>query len=339
MKRFKVLAASTALSFAVVLGMTGCSEQPNTADAVVDEIKAPVSVSDLMSRAAESYKDFENCRLTGNFKLDITASVDGEVQAMPVSLDYAAVFSNTQKAYISAGLDVDLPGDDEDVSEQFDAYISYDDSSVEMWYKTSDSDTWFYSTETITEEDAAVIERDTGSFNIDGDFSESDKGYIVTQTFKSIFESDAYKSAISDLMAAPETDEDDVDSFMTQGYDINAILESVGTSFDDIESQLGKAKIEYVFDKSACRLTELNLSDFTYSISVPDTADVSVSLSLWNIIFDYNKVAETEYTVSAEIVDSAVDPWGSPLGGSDFSDDFDYYSDFDVFETERYGEE
>lgn len=323
MKKLKILAAAAALSMC----FSGCSKN-TPAETVADEIQ-PKTTVELVQLYKENNADISSMSVSGTTKADISVKTPDETQYLPIELIYRVDMGGKDKVHISADIKMDMPDDSgtEDINMNMEAYALYDGSKADVWYKSSDSDAWYYETTEITEENAATIDREAV---IDGDFSVGDTGYVVTKTFASIFESEEYKSLIADLTAVPDTgsDDDAVDPYMTAMPDINELLASIGTSFEDIQNQLSSAKIEWVFDKTSYKIIECNLKDFKYELQIPDTAFVSLSLSSANIISDYNSLDESSYTVPEDVKANAVSYADS------FYDNYDIYAESGAFDTE-----
>lgn len=323
MKHLKFLSAAAAL----VMLLSGCEQKVGSNDGgvdIVDEKPAITDTASLLDMHKTMAGNVSNFTVNGRLEAVISMTSEDENQSATAALGYEANISMDNQLYAKLNFVAAIP-DEDDISETIEVYVKLTDAQVDAWYKSESDDTWYYQSVEIDEDQMAVINRKS-EFSIDGDFSSTDTAYIITQTLRSVFESEAYKNALSDI--ENEIGDDDLDSGFN--FSIDDIFEQLGTTLEDFYDQLGKAKIQYTFDKNTFRLTNVDLSGFNYELTVPDMDMLfKLSLSFSNIISNYNDLSESDYAVPDEIVNTAEEPYS-------FMVDPDYLYDYDESDIYEY---
>lgn len=281
------------------MGLAGCAAVPKDTAALLE-----------LHNKAEAAK----CgTVSGNFDINLNAKSGEEAMDVTADMKYLINWSIDKTAYAKfdakiTGLDDAGMSTESEESATMETYVRFNENAIQAWYRVDGSD-WEYET---SELDAETIEQLNSSFSstenldITGEFTKEDNAYVVTQTFAAIFASEQYKNMMDELsasvgeMVGGENPDFDIRS------ELDEVLGEVGTSMNDIETQLGKGTIKYSFDKKSYYLTGLDISGVSYSLNIPgedesDAIDISMSLSSQNILSNYNALEESDYTVPDEV--------------------------------------
>ncbi|MBO5435622.1 hypothetical protein J6A31_07500 [bacterium] len=316
----RIFAASMAVI--TVLTMAGCAsnETKTSSSADKETVKVDLKTADeVIAKNEEAMKDVKNFSLNGGIDVDINmTTTDGSVNvAIPATLDYTLKASDTKEMYVDVKIDVDLPDsmEMEDIDAGASAYLKVNEDNVETWAKTSDTDVWSYSKisesdlPSDTDSELTMPEIDFSKYEtmtIPGDLSTSDVEYIITYTFKSVFDSEAYASLTSDMNASFTSGMEA--SGAGSDIDMNTMFESIGIDLANIQEQLGKGKMSMTFDKDTLYMTGFDITDVAYETTIEENDMVlSINLSSENDVTDYNKLTVSDYTPSDDIKNNAVD--------------------------------
>lgn len=277
----------------MMLSMTACASKPKTTSEVLDQ----------NTKAMEKVSSFE---VDGTTTLNVDVNVPSQNVSMniPATVDYDVKTDGKTAGYVEMGINIDLPeGAGEDVDLDVKAYVEKtSDTKLDVWVNQAPNTDWYHTVTDMTESTADDV---SANVLIDGTLSSSDTEYVVTQTVKSIIDSDSFKEGVKEGLERSDTD-----------LNIDDTLSSIGLSVDDIKDQLGKGEIKYVFDSETFYLTSVTLDDMNVTASIEQnntTIDIKLGLKSENKIKNYNGLDKSDYMVPDDIKDSAEELGDTPI--------------------------